>query len=85
MGLFTSIITVYYYIKIGKLLITKESEEMTAYIQTYVSSPLPSLSKSSIKVGLIVCVVVSTFWGVLMNPINTIIQNALISNHFISI
>jgi hypothetical protein len=58
---------------------------MTAYIQTYVNSPLPSLLKSSIEVGLIVCVVVSTSWGVLMNPINTIIQNAFILNHFISI
>jgi len=35
---------------------------MTAYIQIYVSSLLPSLSKSSIKVGLIVCVIVSTFF-----------------------
>nr|AND48027.1 subunit 2 of NADH-plastoquinone oxidoreductase [Sphagnum australe] len=83
-GLFTSIISVYYYLKIVKLLITKESEEMTAYIQTYVSSPLPSLSKSSIEVGLIVCVIVSTSLGVLMNPINTIVQNTFISSHFIS-
>jgi NADH:ubiquinone oxidoreductase subunit 2 (subunit N) len=81
-GLFTSIIFVYYYFKIVKLLITKKSEEMTAYIQTYVSSPLLSLSKSSIEVGQIVCVIVSTSWEVLMNPINTIIQNALILNHF---
>jgi hypothetical protein len=50
---------------------------------------LPSLSKSSIEVGLIVCVIVSSSWGVswgvLMNLINTIIQNALILNHFILI
>jgi len=58
---------------------------MIVYTQTYVSSLLPSLLKSSIEVGLIVCVVVSTSWGVLMNPINAIIQNALILNHFISI
>jgi len=83
-GLFTSIISVNYYLKIIKLLITKESEEMTAYIQTYVSSALPSLSKSSIEVGLIVCVIVSTSLGVLMNPINTIVQNTFISIHFIS-
>jgi NAD(P)H-quinone oxidoreductase subunit 2 len=82
--LFINIFFIYYYLRIVKLLITKESEEMTVYMQTYVGSPLPSLSKSSIKVGLIVCVVVSTSLGVLMNPINTIIQNALILNHFIS-
>jgi hypothetical protein len=57
---------------------------MTAYIQTYVNSPLPSLSKSSIEVGLIVCVIVSTSLGVLMNPINVIVQNILILSHFIS-
>jgi len=57
---------------------------MTAYIQTYVSSPLPSLSKSSIEVGLIVCVIVSTSLGVLMNPNSTIVQNTFISSHFIS-
>jgi len=57
---------------------------MTSYIQTYVNSPLPSLLKSSIKVGLIVCIIVSTYLGVLMNPINTIVQNILISSHFIS-
>jgi NADH:ubiquinone oxidoreductase subunit 2 (subunit N) len=83
-GLFTSIISVYYYLKIVKLLITKESEEMTACIQTYVSSPLPSLSKSSIEIGLIVCVIVFTSLKVLMNPINTLVQNTFISSHFIS-
>ncbi len=74
----------YYYFKIIKLLITKEIEEMTAYIQTYVNSPLFSLSKSYIEVGLIICVIVFISLGVLMNLINTIVQNTLISNHFIS-
>jgi len=83
-GFFTSIISIYYYLKIVKLFITKESEEMTTYIQTYVSSLLPSLSKSYIEVGLIVCVIVSTSLGVLMNTINTIVQNTFISSHFIS-
>jgi hypothetical protein len=57
---------------------------MTTYIQTYVSSLLTSLSKSYIEVGLIVCVIVSTSLGVLMNTINTIVQNTFISSHFIS-
>jgi hypothetical protein len=57
---------------------------MIAYIQTYVSSPLLSLSKSSIEVSLIVCVIVSTSLGVLMNPISTIVQNTFILSHFIS-
>jgi len=65
-GFFTSIISVYYHLKIVKLFIIKESEEMIVYILTYVSSPLPSLLKSSIKVGLIVCVIVSTSLGVLL-------------------
>nr|YP_009041050.1 NdhB [Tetraphis pellucida]AIB08535.1 NdhB [Tetraphis pellucida] len=76
-GLSTSVISIYYYLKIVKLLITKENNEITPYVQTYISSSFSISSKSSIEVSIILCVIASIFLGILMNPIINIIQNNL--------
>nr|YP_010613859.1 NADH-plastoquinone oxidoreductase subunit 2 [Andreaea regularis]WAS08604.1 NADH-plastoquinone oxidoreductase subunit 2 [Andreaea regularis] len=81
-GLFTSVISIYYYSRIIKLLITKENKEITPYIQTYVSSSFFLLSKNSIEISIIICVIASTFLGILMNPIINIIQNTLSLSSF---
>jgi len=76
-GLFTSIISIYYYLKIIKLLITTENKKVTSYIQTYKVSSIFFLSKNSIEVSIIICVIASMFLGILMNPIFYFIRKNL--------
>ena len=83
-GLFTSIISIYYYLKIVKLLITTEKEKITSYIQTYEVSFL-FLSKNSIEISIIICVIVSMLLGIFMNFIINLLQNFLHLNSFINV
>nr|BDW36487.1 NADH dehydrogenase subunit B [Hyophila propagulifera] len=82
-GLSTSIISIYYYLKIIKLLITTENTKITSYIQTYKVSSVFLLSKNSIEISIIVCVIASMFLGIFMNPIINLLQNSLNLNSFI--
>nr|YP_010188674.1 NdhB [Entosthodon attenuatus]QZJ47477.1 NdhB [Entosthodon attenuatus] len=76
-GLFTSVISIYYYLKIIKLLITAENKEVTSYVQSYTVSSFSLLSKNSIEVSIIICVIASIFLGIFMNPIISILQTNL--------
>nr|BDW36609.1 NADH dehydrogenase subunit B [Streblotrichum convolutum] len=81
-GLSTSIISIYYYLKIIKLLITTENKKITSYIQIYKVSSIFLLSRNSIEVSIIICVIASMFLGIFMNPIINLLQNYLNLNSF---
>jgi NAD(P)H-quinone oxidoreductase subunit 2 len=84
-GLFTSIISIYYYLKIVKLLITAENKEITSYIQTYTGFSFSIFYKNSIEISIIICVIASMFLGIFMNPIINLLQTNLNLNSFIHI
>nr|YP_009407526.1 NADH-plastoquinone oxidoreductase subunit 2 [Sinojackia xylocarpa]YP_009407544.1 NADH-plastoquinone oxidoreductase subunit 2 [Sinojackia xylocarpa]YP_009419884.1 NADH-plastoquinone oxidoreductase subunit 2 [Sinojackia rehderiana]YP_009419899.1 NADH-plastoquinone oxidoreductase subunit 2 [Sinojackia rehderiana]YP_009419971.1 NADH-plastoquinone oxidoreductase subunit 2 [Melliodendron xylocarpum]YP_009419986.1 NADH-plastoquinone oxidoreductase subunit 2 [Melliodendron xylocarpum]YP_009562608. len=74
-GLLTSVVSIYYYLKIIKLLMTGRNQEITPYVRNYRRSPLRS--NNSIELSMIVCVIASTIPGISMNPIITIAQDTL--------
>nr|QPZ51596.1 NADH-plastoquinone oxidoreductase subunit 2 [Mazus pumilus]WGC93161.1 NADH-plastoquinone oxidoreductase subunit 2 [Mazus caducifer]WGC93246.1 NADH-plastoquinone oxidoreductase subunit 2 [Mazus pumilus var. delavayi]QPZ51608.1 NADH-plastoquinone oxidoreductase subunit 2 [Mazus pumilus]WGC93176.1 NADH-plastoquinone oxidoreductase subunit 2 [Mazus caducifer] len=74
-GLLTSVVSIYYYLKIIKLLMTGRNQEITPHVRNYRRSPLRS--NNSIELSLIVCVIASTIPGISMNPIIAIAQDTL--------
>nr|CUR04570.1 ndhB [Acacia merrallii]CUR04594.1 ndhB [Acacia merrallii]CUR04661.1 ndhB [Acacia merrallii]CUR04685.1 ndhB [Acacia merrallii] len=74
-GLLTSVVSIYYYLKIIKLLMTGRNQEITPHVRNYRGSPLRS--NNSIELSMIVCVIASTIPGISMNPIIEIAQNTL--------
>ncbi|KAF6994268.1 hypothetical protein CFC21_011011, partial [Triticum aestivum] len=74
-GLLTSILSIYYYLKIIKLLMTGRNQEITPYVRNYRRSPLRS--NNSIELSMTVCVIASTIPGISMNPILAIAQDTL--------
>ncbi|KAK8313678.1 hypothetical protein V6Z11_D01G124900 [Gossypium hirsutum] len=74
-GLLTSVVSIYYYLKIIKLLMTGRNQEITPHVRNYRRSPLRSTN--SIELSMIVCVIVSTIPGISMNPIIAIAQDTL--------
>nr|QGA84907.1 NADH-plastoquinone oxidoreductase subunit 2 [Jupunba trapezifolia] len=74
-GLLTSVVSIYYYLKIIKLLMTGRNQEITPHVQNYRGSPLRS--NNSIELSMIVCVIASTIPGISMNPIIEIAQDTL--------
>nr|YP_010471757.1 NADH dehydrogenase subunit B [Nervilia aragoana]YP_010471772.1 NADH dehydrogenase subunit B [Nervilia aragoana]UVG41115.1 NADH dehydrogenase subunit B [Nervilia aragoana]UVG41130.1 NADH dehydrogenase subunit B [Nervilia aragoana] len=74
-GLLTSVVSIYYYLKIIKLLMTGRNQEITPHVRNYRRSPLRS--KNSIELSMTVCVIASTIPGISMNPILAIAQDTL--------
>nr|YP_009932208.1 NADH dehydrogenase subunit 2 [Octoceras lehmannianum]YP_009932224.1 NADH dehydrogenase subunit 2 [Octoceras lehmannianum]QNR91106.1 NADH dehydrogenase subunit 2 [Octoceras lehmannianum]QNR91107.1 NADH dehydrogenase subunit 2 [Octoceras lehmannianum]QNR91191.1 NADH dehydrogenase subunit 2 [Octoceras lehmannianum]QNR91192.1 NADH dehydrogenase subunit 2 [Octoceras lehmannianum] len=76
-GLLTSVLSIYYYLKIIKLLMTGRNQEITPHVRNYRISPLRS--NNPIELSMIVCVIASTIPGISMNPIIAIAQDTLFS------
>nr|YP_009772212.1 NADH-plastoquinone oxidoreductase subunit 2 [Zornia diphylla]YP_009772227.1 NADH-plastoquinone oxidoreductase subunit 2 [Zornia diphylla]QVX28784.1 NADH-plastoquinone oxidoreductase subunit 2 [Poiretia bahiana]QVX28950.1 NADH-plastoquinone oxidoreductase subunit 2 [Zornia myriadena]QIT03080.1 NADH-plastoquinone oxidoreductase subunit 2 [Zornia diphylla]QIT03095.1 NADH-plastoquinone oxidoreductase subunit 2 [Zornia diphylla]QVX28799.1 NADH-plastoquinone oxidoreductase subunit 2 [Poiretia ba len=74
-GLLTSVVSIYYYLKIIKLLMIGRNQEITPHVRNYRRSPLRS--NNSIELSMIVCVIASTIPGISMNPIIEIAQDTL--------
>nr|WAW82890.1 NADH dehydrogenase subunit 2 [Disporopsis aspersa]WAW82905.1 NADH dehydrogenase subunit 2 [Disporopsis aspersa] len=74
-GLLTSVVSIYYYLKIIKLLMTGRNQEITPHVRNYRRSPLRS--NNSIEWSMTVCVIASTIPGISMNPILAIAQDTL--------
>nr|AKZ30508.1 NADH dehydrogenase subunit 2 [Goodenia discophora] len=74
-GLLTSVLSIYYYLKIIKLLMTGRKQEITPHVRNYRRSSLRS--NNSIEWSMIVCVIASTIPGISMNPIISIAQDTL--------
>nr|YP_009741678.1 NADH-plastoquinone oxidoreductase subunit 2 [Calanthe delavayi]QID76357.1 NADH-plastoquinone oxidoreductase subunit 2 [Calanthe delavayi]UXN48667.1 NADH-plastoquinone oxidoreductase subunit 2 [Calanthe delavayi]UXN48681.1 NADH-plastoquinone oxidoreductase subunit 2 [Calanthe delavayi] len=74
-GLLTSVVSIYYYLKIIKLLMTGRNQEITPHVRNYRRSPLRS--NNSIELSMTVCVIASTIPGISMKPILAIAQDTL--------
>uniref|UniRef100_A0A3B6N0A7 Uncharacterized protein n=1 Tax=Triticum aestivum TaxID=4565 RepID=A0A3B6N0A7_WHEAT len=74
-GLLTSVLSIYYYLKIIKLLMTGRNQEITPSVRNYRRSPLRS--NNSIELSMTVCVIASTIPGISMTPILAIAQDTL--------
>nr|QWE50265.1 NADH dehydrogenase subunit B [Biophytum sensitivum]QWE50281.1 NADH dehydrogenase subunit B [Biophytum sensitivum]UBX38618.1 NADH-plastoquinone oxidoreductase subunit 2 [Bupleurum fruticosum]UBX38633.1 NADH-plastoquinone oxidoreductase subunit 2 [Bupleurum fruticosum] len=74
-GLLTSVVSIYYYLKIIKLLMTGRNQEITPHVRNYRRSLLRS--NNSIELSMIVCVIASTIPGISMNPIIEMAQDTL--------
>nr|YP_010566658.1 NADH-plastoquinone oxidoreductase subunit 2 [Medicago soleirolii]UZC32218.1 NADH-plastoquinone oxidoreductase subunit 2 [Medicago soleirolii]UZC32294.1 NADH-plastoquinone oxidoreductase subunit 2 [Medicago soleirolii] len=74
-GLITSVVSIYYYLKIIKLFMTGRNQEITPHVRNYRRSPVRS--NNSIELSMIICVIASTIPGISMNPIIEIAQDTL--------
>nr|QKV48575.1 NADH-plastoquinone oxidoreductase subunit 2 [Vicia ramuliflora] len=74
-GLLTSVVSIYYSLKIIKLFMTGRNQEITPHVRNYRRSPVRS--NNSIELSMILCVIASTILGISMNPIIEIAQDTL--------
>lgn len=83
-ALITSIISIYYYLKIIKLMIYSKNKQLNPYLQTYIVSPIIFTKKNSIEFTILICTIASTFLGFFINPFFDLIQDNLKLSSFIS-
>jgi len=68
-GLITSVISIYYYIRVVKMMVVKEPQEMSDAVKNYpaVTWNLPGMRP--LQVGLITTVIATSIAGILSNPL----------------
>nr|YP_010881491.1 NADH-plastoquinone oxidoreductase subunit 2 [Pellia neesiana]WIA68569.1 NADH-plastoquinone oxidoreductase subunit 2 [Pellia neesiana]WIA68655.1 NADH-plastoquinone oxidoreductase subunit 2 [Pellia neesiana]WIA68741.1 NADH-plastoquinone oxidoreductase subunit 2 [Pellia neesiana] len=81
-ALITSVISIYYYLKIIRLIIyPRNNERVNYYIRTYIVPPVASsATKNSIKVSILVCAMGSILLGSPTNPMFSLIEDTLRSS-----
>jgi NAD(P)H-quinone oxidoreductase subunit 2 len=69
LGLVTSVVSIYYYIRVVKMMVVKEPQEMSDAVKNYpeVRWNLPGLRP--LQVGLVVTLIATSIAGILSNPL----------------
>lgn len=78
LGLITSVVSIYYYIRVVKQMVVKEPQEMSDAVRNYpeVTWNLPGLRP--LQVGLIVTLVATSLAGILSNPLFTLANQSVL-------
>ncbi|NJO52812.1 MAG: NAD(P)H-quinone oxidoreductase subunit N, partial [Leptolyngbyaceae cyanobacterium RM2_2_4] len=78
LGLITSVISIYYYIRVVKMMVVKEPEEMSEAVKNYpaVRWNLPGMRP--LQVGVVFALVTTSLAGILSNPLFTLANNAVL-------
>ena len=77
LGLVTSVVSIYYYIRVVKMMVVKEPQEMSDVVRNYpeVRWDLPGFRP--LQVGLIVTLIATSIAGILSNPLFTLANNSI--------
>jgi NAD(P)H-quinone oxidoreductase subunit 2 len=77
LGLVTSVVSIYYYIRVIKMMVVKEPQEMSDVVKNYpeVNWNLPGFRP--LQVGLIATLIVTSLAGIFSNPLFTLANNSV--------
>ena len=78
LGLVTSVISIYYYIRVVKMMVVKEPQEMSDVVKNYppIQWNLPGLRP--LQVGLVLTLVATSIAGILSNPLFTLATDSVL-------
>ncbi len=79
LGLITSVVSIYYYIRVVKMMVVKEPQEMSDVVKNYpeIRWNLPGMRP--LQIGLVLTVIATSLAGILSNPLFTL-ANSSVSN-----
>jgi NAD(P)H-quinone oxidoreductase subunit 2 len=82
-GLLTSVISIYYYIRVVKMMVVKEPEEMSEAVKNYpqIRWTLPGMRP--LQVGLALCLVATSLAGILSNPLFNLANGSVSQTSFL--
>ncbi len=72
LGLITSVVSIYYYIRVVKMMVVKEPQEMSDVVKNYPVTNWNIPGMRSLQVAMVVTLVVTSVAGILSNPLFTI-------------
>ncbi|MEY2833856.1 MAG: hypothetical protein RLZZ574_3115, partial [Cyanobacteriota bacterium] len=77
LGLITSVISIYYYIRVVKMMVVKEPHEMSESVKNYpkINWKLPGMRP--LQVGIVASAIITSLAGILSNPLFTLSANSV--------
>ena len=79
LGLLTSVVSIYYYIRVVKMMVVKEPQEMSDVVKNYPEMQWSLPGMRPLQVGLIVTVIATSVAGILANPLFTLANDSVTS------
>ncbi|MEL6911148.1 MAG: NAD(P)H-quinone oxidoreductase subunit N [Cyanobacteria bacterium J06629_2] len=79
LGLITSVISIYYYIRVVKMMVVKEPQEMSESVKNYptINWKLPGMRP--LQVSIVAAAIITSLAGILSNPLFTLSANSVAS------
>ncbi|MDG2991574.1 NAD(P)H-quinone oxidoreductase subunit N [Candidatus Synechococcus calcipolaris G9] len=77
LGLLTSVVSIYYYIRVVKMMVVKESQEMSDIVKNYPVINWTAFGMRPLQVGLILTVLATSLAGILANPLFNVVNTAV--------
>jgi NAD(P)H-quinone oxidoreductase subunit 2 len=78
-GLITSVASIYYYIRVIKMMVVKEPQEMSEVVKNYPEIHWNLTGMRPLQVGLIISVIATSLAGILSNPLFTLATDSVTS------
>jgi NAD(P)H-quinone oxidoreductase subunit 2 len=79
LGLVTSVVSIYYYIRVVKMMVVKEPHEMSPAVQNYPAIRWQLSGMRPLQVGLVLTLIATSLAGILSNPLFTLANNSVTS------
>lgn len=77
LGLITSVISIYYYIRVVKMMVVKEPQEMSEAVKNYPEMQWNLPGMRPLQVGLVISLVATSLAGILSNPLFTLANSSV--------
>ncbi len=77
LGLLTTVISIYYYIRVVKMMVVKEPHEMSDAVKNYPEIKWNLRGMRPLQVGLVLSVIATTLAGILSNPLFTLANDSI--------
>ncbi len=77
LGLITSVISIYYYIRVIKMMVVKEPQEMSEAVLNYPEIRWDLTGMRPLQIGLVVTLIATSLAGILSNPLFTLSNSSV--------
>tara|TARA_B100000003_G_scaffold149812_1_gene135068 strand:- start:148 stop:504 length:357 start_codon:yes stop_codon:yes gene_type:complete len=82
-GLVTSVISIYYYISVIKMMVVKEPQEASEIVKSYPEINWGIVGLPPLRIALYTCVIVTALGGILSNPLFKLANTAVSETPFL--
>jgi NAD(P)H-quinone oxidoreductase subunit 2 len=77
LGLLTTVVSIYYYIRVVRMMVVKEPQEMSDAVKNYPEINWNFFGMRPVQVGLVLTLVATSLAGILSNPLFTLVNNSV--------